>query len=291
MPYENKPDPKERPSSAALADSKALRERWREIWIKRWSVDQKLTDRELQEIKQSLMAGHPVACGLRWPKKLNGSELLAVPPPKQVFDGHSIVLVGYEDDAKKNGGGIFRFRNSAGPKWGDIGYGVMSYAYVRAYANDVVSLRCEPPNAEAPAIRFEAESLRVVAKDRCDVNIQKMDAFEPKLWSHGQQLFCGAKQGGAVELEFAVPKAARYRLHVLATAAPDFGTIRMSLGAQSSPTFDLYCGRVSPSGPLEVGTYDFTAGKHRLRFTVVGKNPYSQGFAFGLDAIDLLDPR
>jgi hypothetical protein len=94
-----------------------------------------------------------------------------------------------------------------------------------------------------------------------------------------------------VELEFAVPKTARYRLRVLATAAPDFGTIRMSLGGQSSPTFDLYSGRVSASGSLELGSYDFPAGKNRLRFSAVGKNPASQGFASGLDAIDLLEPQ
>jgi len=291
MPYQFTTDGKEKPNPAALSDAKALRDRWRAVWIKRWSLDQKLTDREFKEIKQSLLAGHPVACGLRWPNKLEGSELLDVPPPNKVSDGHSIVFVGYEDDAKKNGGGILRFRNSFGPKWGDNGYGSMSYAYVRAYANDAVSLRCEKPNSETPAIRFEAESLRVVAKDRCDVSVQKMDAYEPKLWSRGEQLFCAAKQGGAVELEFAVPKADRYRLRVLATAAPDFGMIRISLDGQRSPTFDLYSGRISPSGSLELGIYDITAGKHRLRFVVAGKNPASQGFAFGLDAIDLLEPQ
>jgi hypothetical protein len=290
MPYESTPDPKEKPTPSALADSKVLRERWRPIWIKRWSVDEKLTDRELKEIKQSLLAGHPVACGLRWPIKLDGSELLDVPPPNKVSDGHSIVFVGFEDDAKKNGGGILRFRNSYGPKWGDSGCGVMSFAYAHAYANDAVSLRCEASNSEVPAIRFEAASLRVVAKDRCEVNVQKMDDFEPKLWSRGKQLFCGAKKDGAVELEIDVPKAARYRLRVLATAAPDFGTVRASLDGQPPRTFDLYSGRVSPSGSLELGTFDFSAGKHRLRFISVGKNPASQGFAFGLDAIDLLEP-
>jgi hypothetical protein len=32
------------------------------------------------------------------------------------------------------------------------------------------------------------------------------------------------------------------------------------------------------------------AGPHRLRVTAVGKNAASQGFAFGLDAVDLLSP-
>ena len=95
-------------------------------------------------IKKAFAHGHPVACGLRWPKDLKGYELIQVPPPNAVFDGHSIALVGYVDDAQDNGG-VFLFRNSWGPKWGKNGYGSMSYAYTRAYANDVVWLELGPP--------------------------------------------------------------------------------------------------------------------------------------------------
>ena len=49
------------------------------------------------------------------------------------------------------------------------------------------------------------------------------------MWSQGKQLFCGAEKGGFVELAMEVRKPGRYRLRVLATAAPDFGTIRMAL--------------------------------------------------------------
>jgi hypothetical protein len=37
-----------------------------------------------------------------------------------------------------------------------------------------------------------------------------------------------------------------------------------------------------------LGTHDLIPGKHRLRFTVAGKNPASKGYSFGLDAVDLL---
>ncbi len=109
------------------------------------------------------------------------------------------------------------------------------------------------------------------------------------MWSHGKQLFCGAEKEGFVELALEVRKPGRYRLRVLATAAPDFGTIRMALdGKWLEPQFDLYCGRVSPSGTLELGTHAFTAGRHRIRFSNVGKNAASAGYSFGIDAIDLL---
>ena len=223
MRYTDKPDPHRKPSTEALAESQPLRQRWQAEWIKRWSLDSALTDRELLEIKRALADGHPVACGLRWPKKLHGSELLAVPPPHEVFDGHSIALVGYEDDPAKPGGGAFLFRNSFGPAWGNHGYGVMSYAYVRAYANDALWLRLGPPGSEVPTVRYEAESMPVLAKAKSTASSQSMSDFQRAMWSGGRQLFCSAERGGSIDLGFEVPVAGSYRIRVLATAAPDFG--------------------------------------------------------------------
>ena len=113
--------------------------------------------------------------------------------------------------------------------------------------------------------------------------------MEKTLWSRGKQLFCGAEKEGYVELAMHVEKAARYRLRILATAAPDYGTIRTALdGKRLPPQFNLYSGRVSPAGSLELGDHHFTVGQHRLRFSSSGKNAASTGYYFGIDAIDLL---
>ena len=53
-------------------------------------------------------------------------------PPEEVFDGHSVLLVGYHDDPQQPGGGIFAIRNSDG----DGSDGFMPYAYAAAYMND-----------------------------------------------------------------------------------------------------------------------------------------------------------
>ena len=37
-----------------------------------------------------------------------------------------------------SGGGYVIFRNSAGPDWGDHGYGYMPFSYLKAYCNDVI---------------------------------------------------------------------------------------------------------------------------------------------------------
>lgn len=289
MAYENKSAAERKPSAKALADAKERAGRWKVEWIKRWDLKRPLGSKELLAIKNALAGGHPVACGLRWPKALKGHELLHVPAADDVRDGHSIVFTGYEDDPKKEGGGILLFRNSWGPRWGDSGYGVMSYAYAQTYANDALSLQLGPPNSEVPVERFEVETLTVLARDRCDTSVQEMANWGSKMWSQGKQLFCGAKEGGFVELGFGVRKAGLYRLRVLATAAPDFGKIRAALDSKKLEVeFDLYSGRVSPSGSLELGAHNLKAGKHRLRIAVGGKNASSAGYSFGLDAIDLL---
>jgi hypothetical protein len=222
---------------------------------------------------------------------MEGSEIMAVPPPGKVRDGHSIVFVGYEDDPKKPGGGAFIFRNSNGPKWGREGCGLMSYAYVRAYANDALWLHFGPPDSEKPIERFEAKSMPIVGHGHCEAAPQDMREYEAPLWSRGSQLYCNAEDGGFVELALAVPSAGRYRLRVLGTAAPDYGLVRITLeGKGIERVFSLYSGRVCPAGSLELGTVDLTAGRHKIRFTSVGKPPGSTGFAFGLDAIDLLPP-
>lgn len=290
-PYGSTADDIQRPSDAAIDAARDLRERWRIHWIKLWDVKQPLSDEQLDAIRSALAAGHPVACGLRWPHRGRGDRILEVPAANEVYDGHSIALTGYRLDASLPGGGVFLFRNSNGPRWGDGGYGEMSFAYVRAYANDALWLECGPPGSERPFARIEAEAARVAATYGCRVIPQKMDGFGGPMWSGETQLFCGGRRGGSVTLEFETGTAGEYRVRLLATAAPDFGRVRVTLdGIPIDREFDLYSGRVCPAGSLELGNLQLDAGTHTLRFESVGKSDASDGFAFGIDAIDLLPP-
>jgi hypothetical protein len=290
MPYVREINASRGPSPAALADAKVRRARWRVHWIRRWNITRPLSDEELVAIKTALAEGHPVACGLRWPKTLSGSVVTEVPKPQDVHDGHSIVFAGFEDDARLPGGGRFYFRNSWGAEWGDHGYGEMSYAYARAYANDALWLELESQNAEEPLERFEAEALQVTNKKKCEPRVQEMDKiWGPGMWSQHRHLCCIAQADGSVTLRFLVRTSGRFRLRVLATAAPDFGRLRFALDGRSvGPNVDLYSGRVCPAGSIELGTFEVNAGKHTLTATVAGKNSSSAGFSFGLDTIDLL---
>jgi hypothetical protein len=287
MPYEKTTDAGRAPSETAVLDAKERSKRWKVHWIKLWDVKEGLTQAQLIAIKSALANGHPVACGLRWPKALSGAVLFNVPPASDVFDGHGIVFTGYKDDPGK--AGVFAFRNTNGLQWGANGSGVMSYSYLRAYANDVIWLELGVPDSEVPIERFEAESMRVLVAQKCRPIRQKIEAWHAKMWSEGEHLLCMAEMGGSVELSFQVREPGRYRLRVLATAAPDFGTIRVALDGKRQPLyFDLYSGRVCPAGSLELGDHKLAAGTHKLRFTAETKNTASTGYFFGLDAVDLL---
>ena len=132
-------------------------------------------------------------------------------------------------------------------------------------------------------------ALAIVQHHNCDAHPQSMGDYEPKLWTQGRQLFCPAKKGGDVVLAIDVHKSGQYRVRLLATAAPDYGQIKVAIdGTAIRETFDLYSGRVCPSGSLELGVHELSAGRHQLRCTTVGKDAASGGFNFGLDAIDLM---
>ncbi len=121
------------PTEAVLEARTRLFHDLRFHWIKEWDVNTGLTGEHLAAIKSSLAQGWPVCGGFRWPKQAAWIDgVLQMCAPDAVYDGHSVLLIGYEDDAAQPGGGLFRFRNSGG----DGRDGRMPYAYAGAYMND-----------------------------------------------------------------------------------------------------------------------------------------------------------
>lgn len=289
MPYEAHEDRTREPSDEVIAVAREAGGRWRVRWIKLWDVEQPLSDQQFDQIRGALADGHPVACGLRWPRSNDASELIHVPAAENVIDGHSIAFVGYRDDPDAPGGGVLIFRNSYGSGWGDEGYGTISYAYAWAYANDALWIELGPAACEVPIERFEGESLEVVEQHDCETSAQSMRSYGGAMWSGRRQLFCRAEQGGWIDMGFSVSTPGTYRVRLLATAAPGYGRISVSLdGELLTETFDLYSGRVCPAGSLELGEFTLEPGEHRLRIESVDKADASAGYSFGIDALDLL---
>ena len=153
-PYQPTHNASSPPPPEASADAKTrLGLGLRFNWIKEWNVNTGLTDAHVTAIKRTLSDGWPVCGGFRWPKKEQWvNDVLQMCPSNAVRDGHSILLVGYRDDADQPGGGVFIFRNSAGAARD----GFMPYEYARAYMNDAAWIDFESRPAGSAAAPVSA---------------------------------------------------------------------------------------------------------------------------------------
>lgn len=135
MPYAATFDPQRVPSAAAMGQAESLRAVGLKLhWIKTWDPNCGVTDAQLAAIKRKLDERSPVCGGFLWPKedpKYPGG-ILEMPPREEMRDGHSVLLVGYNDDANQPGGGLLIFRNTSKGHPGAS----MTYAYAKAYMND-----------------------------------------------------------------------------------------------------------------------------------------------------------
>ncbi len=122
------------PDAAAMSAASVVAQAALQLhWIKRWNVTTGLTEKQFLELKRTLLQRWPVCGGFRWPKHVEWQRhVLQMAAAADVFDGHSVLLVGFHDDPAQPGGGVFLIRNSGGgtPEQ------AMPYEYVRTYMND-----------------------------------------------------------------------------------------------------------------------------------------------------------
>ena len=151
FPYQSSFNSSTWPPPEALADAKKrLGLGLRPNWIKSWNVSTGLSDAEFVAIQRTLSQGWPVCGGLRWPKREQWRDnVLQMCEPEAVRDGHSVLLVGYRDDASQPGGGVFIFRNTAGSGQD----GLMPFLYARTYMNDAVWIDYEARSVSGAGAR------------------------------------------------------------------------------------------------------------------------------------------
>ena len=134
LPYQSKFDVNLQPHESQTTEAKKFQDfKLKLYWIKEWNPHTGLTEKHIDKIKLVLRKKWPVCGGLRWPKQEKWTEgTLQMCGEEDVFDGHSILIVGYRDDPKEDGGGVFLIKNSGGSNRD----GALPYSYVRAYMND-----------------------------------------------------------------------------------------------------------------------------------------------------------
>lgn len=136
QPYAGRFEPDLAPAAATLDEAAARRNLGLKMrWIKRWDVRTGIDEVQLASIKSTLLSGWPVCGGFRWPKHEEWKDgVLRMRGPDEVFDGHSVLLVGFRDDPAQPGGGVLIFRNSGGSGKD----GAMPYGYARLFLNDAM---------------------------------------------------------------------------------------------------------------------------------------------------------
>lgn len=150
LPYQSQFDAALAPGTVAEQRGLAARRPTLHLhWIKEWDVHTGLTAAQEEAIKTTLAnRQYPVCGGFRWPKKpVWNDAVLQMCPPEEVFDGHSVLLVGYRDNPQLPGGGAFLIRNSGG----DGSDGWLPYAYVQEYMNDAAWIEATPVPDSTPA--------------------------------------------------------------------------------------------------------------------------------------------
>jgi hypothetical protein len=145
-----------------------------------------------------------------------------------------------------------------------------------------------PTNLDVPgAVQFASLPI----KDRANVSpsVQDMSGFgDTPRWSGDKQLFSGGQLNGTLGFSISVRAPGNYALGLYATTAPDFGKIQTLVdGSPLGAPIDLYAPIVLPSGRIPIGTIDLSGGGHTLGFRIVGKNPASSGYSFGLSEFTL----
>ena len=145
---------------------------------------------------------------------------------------------------------------------------------------------------EIPRVKgaLEGERLKILSKTAGNARPQDMAHYGPA-WSGESQLWwTGAKPGDRLVLEVPLEKAGKYKIVANLTKAIDYGIHQLSLdGRKLGSALDLYNDGVVPTGPVDLGTHELAAGKHKLTVEITGANPKAQkAYMFGLDYVKLI---
>lgn len=125
MPYQKQYHPHHSPSEKARQNALKVRKMELQVhWINPWKPQPGLTDDHLRAIKSVLVKGYPVAAG----------------------SSHSRLIVGYHEDNRQPGGGIFLIKDS-----GAGAYNTITYQFAKDQVGDVFWV-------EAPAKPLEKKS-------------------------------------------------------------------------------------------------------------------------------------
>ena len=139
--------------------------------------------------------------------------------------------------------------------------------------------------AAAAAVTAEGEVMKRLGTTGGKAAREDMTTFKGKWGASAQLWWSNAKPGDRLDLALPVEAAGKYRLKVAMTKANDYAVVQLYLdGRQLGKPIDLYSPQVVPTGEIDLGTQNLTAGEHRLSIGIVGANPAAaKAYMAGLD--------
>ena len=159
------------------------------------------------------------------------------------------------------------------------------------YAPLPVAERVGYPEVQCYQIKgaLEGERMKVLSKTGGIAREQEMSAFDGQ-WSQGSHLlWTRAKPGDRLELALPVQEAGRYKLVAAMTKARDYGIGQLSLdGKKLGDPIDFFNPAVIPTGPIDLGVVELSAGEHKFAIEITGANEKAvKAHMIGLDYLKL----
>ncbi len=140
---------------------------------------------------------------------------------------------------------------------------------------------------------IEGEKLKVLSKTGGTPQEQDLTGFQGQ-WSNDAHLWwTQAKPGDKLELALQVKADDKYSVSMQFTKAPDYGIVQLYLDDQKvGDALDLYHPSVIPSGELPFGTFNLSAGQHKISVEILGADEKAvKSYMFGLDYVKLQPAR
>jgi hypothetical protein len=147
---------------------------------------------------------------------------------------------------------------------------------------------------------IEGESLKPVAHPATEGDFAhapyaySTKAEAPGVFSGDSELMWRTDHGPAskemMEVNVPVKKDGTYQVLVRLAKGPASGILRITFEDNDHDPIDCYAEKFSAGDPIDLGTYDLTAGDHPLDFTIAGANPAGsqKSLDYGLDYIKLV---
>lgn len=177
-------------------------------------------------------------------------------------------------------------------------YASTVYWYLAPGGNDLyppvplaerVGYYIQPPAKKNPGA-IEGEGMKILSKTGGDPQEQDMTGFGDQ-WSNDAHLWwINAKPGDELVLALPVKEAGHYKLLAQLTKAVDYGIVQLALDGQKlGGPIDLYHDGVLPTGELDLGRLELSAGDHKLSVIITGANEKAvKAYMFGFDYVKLV---